>query len=123
MSDSTPIPDPNTEAMSALTRLGNWKAILATWQLGTKAKGSPTSDAVRHHREATLKNSAMLEALLGVLISKGVITTDEFYTTIPMAVEAACSGLEHQFPGVKVTDKGIEVDRSIANVWLSKFPQ
>jgi hypothetical protein len=40
--------------MAALNRLCKWRAIFAGWQLGTRAKGDPESDAVRDHREVTI---------------------------------------------------------------------
>jgi hypothetical protein len=40
--------------VSALERLAKWRTLFAGWQLGTRPKGEPESDAVRDHREATL---------------------------------------------------------------------
>src|SRR5258707_8554059 len=40
--------------LAALNRLTKWRTHYAGWQLGTRAKGDPESDAVRDHRELTM---------------------------------------------------------------------
>ena len=54
--------------MAALNRLCKWRAIFAGWQLGTRAKGDPESDAVRDHREVTILLRAEASAMTGLLL-------------------------------------------------------
>jgi hypothetical protein len=61
-----------------LNRLAKWRTVFAGWQLGTRAKGDPESDAVRDHREATILQRAELTALTSLLIKKQIITAAEF---------------------------------------------
>src|SRR5258707_10424244 len=59
--------------LAALNRLTKWRTHYAGWQLGTRAKGDPESDAVRDHRELTMLLRVELTALTGLLMRKGVI--------------------------------------------------
>lgn len=69
---------PQQRCRAALERLGKWRTLLTGWQLGTRPAGDPESDAVRDHREATLLLRAETNAIGGLLISKGLVTADEF---------------------------------------------
>ena len=110
-------------AHSALKRLTKWRAILAGWQLGSKAKGQPACDAVRDHREATLVVRAELDALTATLISTGVLNHEEYLKALALAADRNNALLEKRFPGVKTTEQGIELDRDLAKPWMSKFPK
>lgn len=117
-------PNPNfiqAAAHAALNRLAKWRTILAGWQLGTRAKGDPVCDAVRDHREATLR--ADVDALTDLLIAKGIFSTEEYLRALADAAEICNHRLEQRFPGARTTEQGIELDLDKARPWMSKFPK
>lgn len=63
--------DLNQMVFEAMNKLAKWRSIFAGWQLGTRAKGDPESDAVRDHREATILLRAEVNALTACLIEGG----------------------------------------------------
>lgn len=99
-----------SQAADALNRLAKWRTIFVGWQLGTRPKGDPEADAVRDHREATLMQRADINALLGLLVKKGVFTEDEWFQALITECEMSQQQLEQRFPGVKATDVGLTID-------------
>lgn len=97
-------------AVDALNRLAKWRGLLAGWQLGTRPKGDPESDAVRDHREATLLLRAEVSALAGILLRKGLITADEWEATLEGEANALSEMLSQRFRGVRATDEGLSLD-------------
>lgn len=93
-----------------LNRLTKWRGWFAGWQLGTRPKGDPESDAVRDHREATILLRAELTALTGLLMRKGLITSKEFTQALAEEADALSEGYARRFPGVRATDEGITMD-------------
>lgn len=91
----------------SLNRLAKWRMIFAGWQLGTRPKGDPECDAVRDHREATLLQRAELSALTGLLIRKGVITSEEFTAALVQEAEMLEADLQRRFPGMAASDEGM----------------
>lgn len=99
---------------AALQRLAKWRTVFAGWQLGTRAKGDPECDAVRDHREATILLRAENNALIGLLVSKGVFTTEEFVKAVDEEAELLSKDYSQKFPGFKAADYGMEVNVAIA---------
>lgn len=95
---------------AALERLCKWRTILTGWQLGTRQKGDPESDAVRDHREVSILLRAEVSALLKVLIDKGVCTQAEFQDVLEGEAKALDAMYEEKFPGFKSTSQGMEID-------------
>lgn len=91
-------------------RLGKWRALLAGWQLGTRAKGDPESDAVRDHRETTLILRAEVSALAVLLTAKGVFTFEEWTTQLETEARHLCDQLAQRFPGIVADDDGLHFD-------------
>jgi hypothetical protein len=112
-----------TAGMRALNRLAKWRAILTGWQLGTREKGDPTSDAVRDHREVTLLLRAEVSALVMLLIEKGVFTAEEIDQQLVIEAQHLERGLEKRFPGARASDDGMHLDTALVTPWMSKFPQ
>ena len=102
------------QSYAALNRLGKWRTVFAGWQLGTRAKGDPESDAVRDHREVTMLLRCELTALTGLLIEKGIFTAEEFTAAIGKEAEQLSADYEKRFPGFKATDVGIQMDPQVA---------
>ena len=99
---------------AALQRLAKWRAVFAGWQLGTRAKGDPESDAVRDHREVTILMRAELNTMVGLLVAKGVFTAEEWTAALDREAEQLSADYARRFPGFKATDYGLEISTAIA---------
>lgn len=97
-------------AAVALNRVAKWRTLLAGWQLGTRAKGDPESDAVRDHRELSILLRVEVTALVDLLIRKGVISSAEFQAAIEREANLLSKDFERRFPGVRATDSGLTMD-------------
>jgi hypothetical protein len=95
---------------AALDKLAKWRQVFAGWQLGTRLKGDSECDAVRDHREATIALRAELNTLLGLMVSKGVFTEQEWYEALTVEAALLDKDFEGKFPGAKSTPYGMEFD-------------
>lgn len=115
----TPEPKPPADptagqrAMRALNRLAKWRALFAGWQLGTRPKGDPECDAVRDHREATLMLRCENNAIVRLLLDRGIVTVDEWTELIGEEADALSEQLSRRFPGVTATDDGLTYDKRV----------
>lgn len=98
----------------ATQRLAKWRTLFAGWQLGTRAKGDPEGDAVRDHREVTILLRAEMNALLGLLVEKGVITFEEFAVALEREADLLSADYARRFPGIRAADHGLEFVPHIA---------
>lgn len=98
----------------ALNRLAKWRTVFAGWQLGTRAKGDPESDAVRDHREVSMLMRCELNALAGLLIANGLFTAEEWTAALEAEAAQLSKDYERKFPGFKAVDDGITIDIAIA---------
>jgi hypothetical protein len=64
--------------MSTLKRLGKWRKIFVSWQLGTRSDTDSEAKALADHREATMLLRAESSAFVRLLIGKGVFTDSEW---------------------------------------------
>lgn len=104
-----------TEKMHrAINRLAKWRMIFAGWQLGTRTQDDPESNAVRDQREGQLIQRAELSGLTNLLISKGIITLDEYAASVTHEANELCEILSNKFPGYRATDQGMLVDAAKA---------
>ena len=97
-------------AMRALNRVTRWRTLLAGWQLGTRPKGDPESDAVRDHREVTILLRVEGSALVNLLVAKGLITAQEWDAALAQEAHMLNAAYERRFPGVRATDDGLAMD-------------
>lgn len=98
-----------TNGERALNRLAKWRNILAGWQLGTRAKGDPECDAVRDTRELLLLLRAEQNALVTLLVEKGVFSIDEWDAQVATEADLLSKSYEKRFPGYVATDVGLEM--------------
>jgi hypothetical protein len=96
--------------VSAVNRLGKWRAFFAGWQLGTRLSSDPESQAVRDHREATLILRAEVSALTALLIQGGAFSGAEFLSQLEIEAEKLSESLSERFPGVTATEGGLTMD-------------
>lgn len=114
MNPSTPSPNVADLLPKALNKLANWRTVFAGWQLGTRRKGDPECDAVRDHRVATLMLRAETNAVLALLLSKGLFTQEEYAVALLKAIQELDTSLERFFPGFQTTDDGLSIDPRVA---------
>jgi hypothetical protein len=97
--------------MRALNILTEWRTLFAGWQLGTRPKGDPEGDAVRDHRELTILLRVEVTALTGLLLEKGVFTSDEWLAALQREAELLGQDYERRFPGVTAFEDGMTLDK------------
>lgn len=97
-------------ALQALETLGKWRGHFAGWQLGTRPKGDPESDAVRDHREVTILLRAEVSALVGLMLRKGLITEAEWDAALEREARDLARDYERRWPGVKAGPHGLTLD-------------
>lgn len=98
-----------------LQRLGKWRTVFASWQLGTRLKGDPECDAIRDHRELSMSLRAEVNALTCLLAKKGVFAIDEFVAQLDEESRHLCREYERRFPGFRATDEGMNINVAIAS--------
>ena len=98
----------------ATQRLAKWRTLFAGWQLGTRAKGDPEGDVVRDHREVTILLRAEMNALLGLLVAKGICTAEEFTVALEREADLLSADYAKRFPGIRAADHGLEFVPHIA---------
>ena len=97
-----------------LNRVAKWRTVFAGWQLGTRAKGDPESDAVRDHRELTILMRAELSALVGVLVRRGVFTAQEWNEALEHEAQLLDADYARRFPGFASSEDGMVIDPQVA---------
>lgn len=98
----------------ALNIAAKWRGLFAGWQLGTRVKGDPESDAVRDHREQSILLRIESSALVQVLLAKGIIGHDEWLAALEVEAKELCAMLERRFPGVVAFEDGLRIDARVA---------
>ena len=76
---------------------------------------------MRDHREVTLLLRAEVNALLYMLVDKGLVSEEEWNEALEREAELLQRALEGQFPGVKATDDGLTIDTQAAASWMGKW--
>lgn len=89
-------------------KLAKWRMVFTGWQLGTRAKGDPESDAIRDHREATILLRAEVSALTKILLDKKICTVEDFQRTLIVEMEELDNAYERRFPGIRTTDMSVD---------------
>ncbi len=112
----------NQRVLEALDRLTKWRTVFAGWQLGTRTKDDPECRAVKDHREVTILLRAEVSALVGMLVKKGVMTTEEWQQAMIEEAELLNKDYEKRFPGMVATDIGIRYDKRAAETMKGWLP-
>lgn len=93
----------------AIQRVCKWRSVFVGWQLGTRSKEDPEAQAVKDHREVTILLRIECSALANVLITKGIVTQEEFTRIVAEEAEHLNLAYEKRFPGITAHDYGIEM--------------
>ena len=104
-------------------KLGAWKSVLARWQLGPSANEAALA-ALRDHREQSLILRAEMNALVQVLLARGVISSGEWTRSLDAALRALDARYEQRFPGLRTTDAGavVEADAEAVTRTMAGWP-
>lgn len=105
---------PGLDGIDWVHRLTRWRMVFVGWQLGTRQKGDPESDALRDHREMTMLLRAEFNALTRLLIEKKVFTQAEFTIALQEESKHLCEQYEKRFPGFRAADTGMDMEVAIA---------
>lgn len=95
-----------------LNKVAKWRSLFAGWQLGTRSETDPEAQAVRDHRELSMMVRIEVNALLDLMIKKGVFTEQEWID----ALEA-----EAQHYDRAASAAGLHIDLIKALPWMGKF--
>lgn len=112
------ITDPFERADAAMNRLAMWRTVLVGWQLGTRPKGDPESDAVADLRDQSLAMRAELNALLNLLIAHGAVDPEHMAKHLEESADALSGLYGVKFPGITATDHGLDMDVVKVAEWM-----
>ncbi len=104
----------------ALSKLARWRGLFAGWQLGTRPDTDPEVQAVRDHRDLSLFARIDINAMLGLLIKKGVFTHQEWIDALEAEAKQYDKDLEKRFPGASTNDQGLVLTPEAA-AFMSKW--
>lgn len=116
---------PVTPAMldMAMQKVCKWRMLLAGWQLGTRSKEDPESQAVRDQRELLILLRIEVNALTMLMVEHCKVSVDELRAAMLDEAVALDEAFEKKFPGATSGLDGMHIDIEKANPWMSKFPQ
>ena len=105
--------------LQAAERFTKWRKVFAAWQLGVSTmnlrKGEhPTVDAVRDQAEVTMLMRAELNALVALLVRRGVFTQAEFSQQLDEEMEHLSGVYQKRFPGFRAADDGLDINIALA---------
>jgi len=109
------------DAMDSLNRVAKWRTLFAGWQLGTRPKGDPESDAVSDHRELTILLRVEVTALAALLVERGVFTLEEWSAQVAKEADVLNEMFERKFPGVSATQDGLDIDPRRVLDWMKDW--
>jgi hypothetical protein len=110
----------STSLHEALQKLAKWRAVFAGWQLGTRIKEDPEAQALRDHRELSLLLRVEVNALVRILVDKGLITEQQWINTLEHEAQLYDRDLEERFPGARTSLNGVHFDER-AHVWMKNW--
>jgi hypothetical protein len=93
----------------ALNRVCKWRTLFAGWQLGTRPDTDAECRAVRDQRDLLIMLRCENNALLSLLIKKGLINEMEWLQMLEVSAKDLDKLYEEKFPGFRTTDMGIQM--------------
>lgn len=91
-----------------LNKLCKWRSIFSGWMFGSKAINAPGVQAMRDFAEKWLVMRAENNAVMQLLLAKGIVTQEEFHAQLMLEAEFLDRQMEHQFPGMRTIADGVE---------------
>src|SRR5258708_35491911 len=89
------------KANEAMNLVAKWRSFFTGWQLGTRLKGGPQSDALRETHEARILLRVEVTALAGLLIKKGIFYAFEWELQLTRETETLEILLLKHYPRVQ----------------------
>jgi hypothetical protein len=96
-----------TQVRAKVEKLGKWRALYAGWWFGTRPNSDPQAQAARDNFDRTIMLRCEVDALVPLLIRKGVFTDEEYGTELLAAVERMDGLLEAAWPGFRTEPAGL----------------
>jgi hypothetical protein len=97
------------QAINWVGRLHRWGYVLVSRIMGTQLDTHQPTKGIRDLITKCLMLRAEANAMVGLLVEKGLITEAEFAARLQSEAEFLCKQYEEQFPGAKATDVGITI--------------
>lgn len=105
------------KAAAALLRLGQWRTVFASWQLGTRPESDPEAGAVANLWEYVLVLRAELNALSGLLIDHGIVTEEQMAMHLAKAADDQSAAYSRTFPGITAIEDGLVIEPFTVAAW------
>jgi hypothetical protein len=93
-----------------LNKLAKWRNVFASWQLGTRSREDGECRAVKDHREVTIMLRAEMNAMLGLLLKKGIITEEGWNASLISEAGQLDRDYEGKFPGFSTSPDSVTMD-------------
>jgi hypothetical protein len=106
----------------ALNILAKWRTLLAGWQLGTRTSTDPVAAAVRDHREVTLILRAEMNAMVGLLVRKGLVPEGEWLAALEAEAIQLNEDMARRFPGITANETGLNMKFPEARETMKGWP-
>ncbi len=104
-----------TQMNKVLNKVTKWRTLLAGWQLGTRPKEDPESQAVKDQRELLILLRIEMNALVILLQQSKVFSPEDWIDAVTKEAKIYDEGMENRFPGVSTSDQGLVFDGSRAH--------
>lgn len=98
-----------------LNRVLKWRRWFVGWQLGTRPINDPEAAAISDHRELSMLLRIEVNALLSLLVAKGIVTRNEFEEQVKVEALTLDAAYRRRFPGVKTVTDGLALDTNVAH--------
>ena len=116
---------PVSPTFLAVNKLAKWRSVFAAWQLGTRKDTDGECRALKDHREVTILLRAEMNAFLGLMLRKGIITEAEWDAALEREAKQLDKDYEAKFPGYSTTQAGVSMDLKRAGATMQRlgFPE
>ncbi len=106
--------DAKARCSRSLNRLCKWRAVFASWALGTRSAADGEVKQLRDLREAVMILRVEVTALTAVLHARGDLDGADFFDAQTIEAEELALAYERKFPGFRAVDEGIDIDLAAA---------
>lgn len=91
----------------AMNRVVKWAGFFTRWQLSKYTKDDPQVRALEKINQARIVARIEMNAIVKLMLLKGVITQDEFYQQMIEEAADFDRGMMQEYRGFHVTDTGV----------------
>lgn len=105
----------------ALNKVAKWRKFFASWQLGTRASSDGEYRAVADQRELFIIMRVELNALIDLLLKKGLITQDEFEAALEREANTLDKAYQKTYPGFSTSQNGLHMQLPQARETMTRL--